>query len=609
MEVHNSHGLDTLGVNKETDKVYNPELKDILAPPSSQIPAGEDFTVAPPINSSDVHANNANSAGPDLGATPAAFSFPPATSDLNNAPDINFQSFDPVGVGQNPQHDIHHVDEQDEAFDDMVMLENDMVTSANLAGGPGDALDTFQVTDIQIDGFHQAPIPDIYDAAPVDADAAVIEANVGEETSEPNVGEETSEPSAVQATEVTSVTVISEVTVVSTVVEATEVTALGAAGELPAEVDNGLPDVLTSDGVEVKVPDATNAAEIIDTAQKSELGGGGLEVTDEEISAIKGQKVVKKFGRKNFEGEVVDFDPETKWFKVVYEDGDDEDLELLEVKEILASAKKKRPRAEGDADGSSQKTAKKPKKTGSESTAKKSRSVSKSAAKSPKTPGTKAKGSKSSKKSSASRRAQSPGKLIKRALNSSAFKTPSNSEVKERKGKGKAGTLTPKGTRGGSLKKRTSAKASRSRSLQSPKSQTKGKDKASVESSSSKKGTKSSGVKRKAAKGEASLERSKRAQKAVTEVGGDSGLVGKQVKKDFDGTLYDGIVLKFDKKTQFYKVKYADGDQEDLELHELEPILVQDLANTDEKDDKPAKLSSLSSLMSAQKASGLEKKK
>ncbi|MCO5613529.1 hypothetical protein L7F22_067806 [Adiantum nelumboides] len=599
MEVH-SHGLDTLGVNKETDKVYNPELKDILAPPSSHIPAGEDFLVVPPDNSSDVHANNANSTGADLGATPAPFSFPPATSDLNNVPEINFQSFDPVGVGQDPQHDIHHVGEQDEAFDDMVMLENDMVTSANLAGGPGDAIDTFQVSDIQIDGFHQAPIPDIYDAALVDADAAVIEANVGEETSE---------PSAVQATEVTSVTVISEVTVVSTVVESTEVTALGAAGELPAEVDNGLPDAPTSDGVEVKVPDATNAAEIIDTAQKSELGGGGLEVTDEEISAIKGQKVVKKFGRKNFDGEVVDFDPETKWFKIVYEDGDDEDLELLEVKEILASAKKKRPRAEGDADGSSQKTAKKPKKTGSDSTAKKSRSVSKSVAKSPKTPGTKAKGSKSSKKSSASRRAKSPGKLIKRALNSSAFKTPSNSEVKERKGKGKAGTLTPKSTRGGPSKKRTSAKASRSLSLQSPKSQTKGKDKASVESSCSKKGTKLSGVKPKAAKGEASMERSKRAKKAVTEVGGDSGLVGKQVKKEFDGTLYDGIVLKFDKKTQFYKVKYADGDQEDLELHELEPILVQDLANTDEKDDKPAKLSSLSSLMSAENASGSEKKK
>lgn len=40
------------------------------------------------------------------------------------------------------------------------------------------------------------------------------------------------------------------------------------------------------------------------------------EVTEEDIKAIKGQKVVKKFGKKKYGGEVTDFDPETKWFKV-----------------------------------------------------------------------------------------------------------------------------------------------------------------------------------------------------------------------------------------------------------------------------------------------------
>ncbi|KAI5070312.1 hypothetical protein GOP47_0014655 [Adiantum capillus-veneris] len=609
MEVH-SHGLDTFGVTKETDKVYNPELKDILAPPSSQIPAQEDFTVPPPVDSSDVHVNDdvAKNVGVDSSAAPTtAFSFPPATSDLNNAPDIDFQPFDSVGVGENSEHDINQVGDQDEAFDDMVILENDMVTAANLAGGP----DSFQVTDIQIDGFHQAPMSDMYMAPDVAVDATVIEVNVAEVTSE---------PSGVHDAEA-SVAVISNVTVVSTAVhklsvtEATEVTSEGAAADFPASVDDGLAAVPTSDGGEVKVPDATNAAEMVDiaadgdTPQKSKPDGGSHEVTDEEISAMKGQKVVKKFGRKNFQGEVIDFDPETKWFKVIYEDGDDEDLELSEVKEILASARKKRPRAEGDADGSPQKTTKKPKKVGSESTAKKSRSGSKSAAKSPKTPGTKAKGSKSAKKSSASKRAKSPGKLIKRALNSSAFKTPAISEVKEGKGKGKAGTLTPKSTKGGLSKERKSGRVSRSLNMQSPKSANKGKDKAGAENSSSKRVMKSSGVKRKAAKGETSIERSKRSKKTVTEAVDDTDLVGKQVKKDFDGRLYDGVVVKFDKKNQFYKVKYADGDQEDLELHEVEAILVQDLANTDEKDDKPAKLSSLSSLMSAENASGTEKKK
>ena len=41
-------------------------------------------------------------------------------------------------------------------------------------------------------------------------------------------------------------------------------------------------------------------------------------------------------------------------------------------------------------------------------------------------------------------------------------------------------------------------------------------------------------------------------QKTITS--GDDIYVGKHVKKDFDGKFYDGVVLKFDKKTQYYKV-------------------------------------------------------
>jgi hypothetical protein len=36
---------------------------------------------------------------------------------------------------------------------------------------------------------------------------------------------------------------------------------------------------------------------------------------------------------------------------------------------------------------------------------------------------------------------------------------------------------------------------------------------------------------------------------------GDDAYVGRNVKKDFGGKLYDGVVVKFDKRTQYYKVR------------------------------------------------------
>ena len=42
------------------------------------------------------------------------------------------------------------------------------------------------------------------------------------------------------------------------------------------------------------------------------------QVTEEDIQSIKGQKVKKRFGKKSYSGDVVDYDPESKWFKVRY---------------------------------------------------------------------------------------------------------------------------------------------------------------------------------------------------------------------------------------------------------------------------------------------------
>eukprot|EP00244_Chara_vulgaris_P003464 TRINITY_DN1636_c0_g1_i1.p1 TRINITY_DN1636_c0_g1~~TRINITY_DN1636_c0_g1_i1.p1 ORF type:complete len:729 (-),score=236.57 TRINITY_DN1636_c0_g1_i1:66-2252(-) len=61
-------------------------------------------------------------------------------------------------------------------------------------------------------------------------------------------------------------------------------------------------------------------------AEGGEFGGG---------QKLIGRKTSKKFGRRTFVGEVMSFDEEQKWYKVVYEDGDEEELEWVELKPTL----------------------------------------------------------------------------------------------------------------------------------------------------------------------------------------------------------------------------------------------------------------------------------
>ncbi|MCO5571173.1 hypothetical protein L7F22_024907 [Adiantum nelumboides] len=49
-----------------------------------------------------------------------------------------------------------------------------------------------------------------------------------------------------------------------------------------------------------------------------------------------GMKVKKEFDNKLFEGKVAKYEPELNWYKVVYEDGDEEELDLKEVRRLVA---------------------------------------------------------------------------------------------------------------------------------------------------------------------------------------------------------------------------------------------------------------------------------
>ncbi|KAL5220919.1 hypothetical protein ABZP36_025632 [Zizania latifolia] len=88
----------------------------------------------------------------------------------------------------------------------------------------------------------------------------------------------------------------------------------------PAIIINGVPD-LPPDCASESQPEPSNAAE----SQVDHHFGEWLE----------GRKVSKLFGDKHYVGKVVKYGSEGNWYNVVYDDGDQEDLEWHEVEEIL----------------------------------------------------------------------------------------------------------------------------------------------------------------------------------------------------------------------------------------------------------------------------------
>ncbi|RWW62380.1 hypothetical protein BHE74_00030494 [Ensete ventricosum] len=50
---------------------------------------------------------------------------------------------------------------------------------------------------------------------------------------------------------------------------------------------------------------------------------------------LEGRKIRKLFGEQYYSGTVVKFDTEVNWYRVIYEDGDSEDLEWHELEEVL----------------------------------------------------------------------------------------------------------------------------------------------------------------------------------------------------------------------------------------------------------------------------------
>nr|XP_043634559.1 dirigent protein 17-like [Erigeron canadensis] len=89
----------------------------------------------------------------------------------------------------------------------------------------------------------------------------------------------------------------------------------------PAIVINGMPPVCTNEDSNLLV---SKAKDDTDSKINESLGGW-----------FEGREVQKLFEGKLYKGKVMEFDKESGWYRVVYEDGDFEDLEWHELQEVL----------------------------------------------------------------------------------------------------------------------------------------------------------------------------------------------------------------------------------------------------------------------------------
>eukprot|EP00250_Pteridium_aquilinum_P016558 c23161_g3_i2 orf=2421-5072(-) len=64
------------------------------------------------------------------------------------------------------------------------------------------------------------------------------------------------------------------------------------------------------------------------------------------------------------------------------------------------------------------------------------------------------------------------------------------------------------------------------------------------------------------------------ASEVQSPLGGGAKLIGRKTKKDFGGQFYIGEIVHYDNRVKYYKVRYEDGDEEELEWGELAPTLL-----------------------------------
>ncbi|XP_045799095.1 dirigent protein 17-like isoform X2 [Trifolium pratense] len=92
----------------------------------------------------------------------------------------------------------------------------------------------------------------------------------------------------------------------------------------PAVVINGVPEIVTGSGNGSGTDPSIDALNIHETRENMGLGEWFV-----------GRDVQKSFMGRYYSGKVTMYDKQNGWYHVVYEDGDNEDLDWPELKEVL----------------------------------------------------------------------------------------------------------------------------------------------------------------------------------------------------------------------------------------------------------------------------------
>lgn len=340
--------------------------------------------------------------------------------------------------------------------------------------------------------------------------------------------------------------------------------------------------------------------------QKEEERDGNLELLHAQGKSLLGQKVRKKFGRKHFEGEIISFDPELNWYKVIYEDGDEEELELAEVKRLfIHPSSEEEPSAK-------RRRAKKHRKIGTPMSLWKA-------------------GDEATVVEVSEEDYQTQEKLKFRGLQKRnvidtsnemgaesfddeaqfSYSTDQTSEVshdesavekrvglqrKVRRKKRRAAEFSRFGKR-----RKSGEKSGTEDELVVSEARLRSKQKADLPLKSQETpaehrittrsstgalhthivspfdGQSSPGLKKDDEDFQSNVQLESPTLHVLSPLGGGVKMIGRRTRKDFGGQVYNGEVVGYDSRAKYYKVRYEDGDEEELEWDELKPtILPQD---------------------------------
>lgn len=111
----------------------------------------------------------------------------------------------------------------------------------------------------------------------------------------------------------------------------TEVKSSGASTQVGVVAISGEPAILIN-GVPDPSPDFLNVIAAKKSVTETILESSGQYGQGEWLE---GREVLKKFGRKYYKGKVNNYDSETNWYEVIYEDGDSEEMELCDLQTVM----------------------------------------------------------------------------------------------------------------------------------------------------------------------------------------------------------------------------------------------------------------------------------